>query len=87
MEMELVIAKNNGFKLLRGKEIEHEGVSLKRFIEIITQEPDVIDSYRNQQIKIDDESLSLQESERIIAALEIAMANEIFSEVLLDDDY
>lgn len=85
--MSLVIVKNNGFKLLNGMETEFEGTSLRRFLEIITEEPDVIESYRNKEINVDDESLSIQESDKIIAALDGALAREIFSNVVTDDDY
>ena len=82
----LVIVKNNGFKLLNGSEVEFEGVSLKRFLEIITEESDVIDYHRNKQISIDDESLSLMEIDKITAALDNALLTEIFSNVT-DENY
>lgn len=85
--MAFVIVKNNGFKLLNGTQTEFEGISLRRFLEIIIEEPDVIEAYRNQQINIDDESLSIQESDLIFAALDEALAKEIFSYVPTDDDY
>jgi len=81
-----VIVKNNGFKLFDGSEVEFEGISLRRFLEIITSEPDVIEAYRNNQISIDDESLSLSEIDQITAAMDNALAEEIFSDVPRDFD-
>jgi hypothetical protein len=85
--MQFSIVKHNGFKLLNGSETEFEGTSLRRFLEIITEEPDVIIAYRNQQINIDDDSLSIKESDLIIAAMDSALADEIFSDVELGDEY
>lgn len=83
------IIKSNGFKVLdnNGTETEHEAVSLKRFLEIIILEQEVIEAFRNRQINLDDESLSLKEIDQITAALESALAEEIFSDILDDDDY
>lgn len=82
------IIKNNGFKVLDNNdtETEHEAVSLKRFLEIIILEQEVIEAFRNKQINLDDESLSLKEIDQITAALESALAEEIFSDVISDDD-
>ena len=85
--MEFTIVKNNGFKLLNGTETEFEGISLRRFLEIITVEPEVIDLYRNRQIDLSDESLSVQEIDQIVAAMDSALAQEIFSEVSMSDEY
>ncbi len=85
--MQFSIVKNNGFKLLNGVETEFEGTSLRRFLEIITEEPDVITAYRDKQIDIDDDSLSIQESDLIIAAMDNALAAEIFSDVETGDEY
>lgn len=85
---EIKIIKSNGFKVLsNGAETEHEAVSLKRFLEIIILEQEVIEAFRNKQINLDDESLSLKEIDQITAALESALAEEIFSDILDDDDY
>lgn len=86
------IIKNNGFKLINSigeniGETEHDGTSLRRFIEIITAEPDIVEAYRNKEIDTEDESLSMYESDKIIAALDLALAEEIFSDVLFEDDY
>lgn len=85
--MGFVIVKNNGFKLLNGTETEFEGVSLRRFLEIITEEPEVINAYRDKQINTDDDSLSIKESDQIVAALENALAGEIFADVENGDEY
>jgi hypothetical protein len=82
----LTIIKSNGFKVVNGKETEHEAVSLKRFLEIITAEPEIIEAYRNKEIEVEDESLSMAESDKIIAALDAALAEEIFSEEIFNDD-
>ena len=89
MKEKIKIIKSNGFKVLdsNGAETEHEANSLKRFLEIITLEQEVIEAFRNKQIDIDDESLSLKEIDQITAALESALAEEIFSDVISDDDY
>ncbi len=80
------IVKCNGFKLFNGTEIEHEAISLKRFLEIITDEPDIVEAYRNQEIETKDESLSMAESDKIIAALDAALAEEIFSDALFNEN-
>lgn len=81
------IIKNSGFKLVNNiGETEHEGISLRRFLEIITAEPDIVEAYRNKEIDTEDESLSMCESDKIIAALDAALADEIFSAELFDED-
>jgi len=80
------IVKQNGFKLLNGEDTEFEGVSLRRFLEIITTEPDVIEAYRNGQISINDESLSTREIEQIVAAMDNALVTKIFSDMVTDED-
>jgi|GEM_PF-5490594 hypothetical protein len=85
--MTYVIVKNKGFRLLNDNELELEAGSLTIFLKTLVQQPEVVEAYRSNDIKVDDESLTIEESETIIATLEKAVAKEIFSDVTTDDDY